>query len=205
MSCKNGKYLIFLIISLGFLSLLFYSSSSRAEPCLRVSKKGVIYYFFSHREFKAERPVVRQTRTSFRRQKIHPRELQPIIQEASGKYGVPSSLIKAVIRVESDFNPEAVSPKGAQGLMQLMPGTAADLQVDNPYNVRENILAGTRYLRMLLEKFNHRLPQALAAYNAGPHRVEKCQTIPPVPETQNYVRRVCLSFLQYQAENPADR
>lgn len=129
--------------------------------------------------------------------------LQPIIQEASNYYNVPPALIKAVIRVESNFNPAALSPKGAQGLMQLMPATAADLQVANPYDIKENIFAGTRYLSLLLQKFNHKLPYALAAYNAGPQRVDRHQDVPPIAETQEFVRNVCLHFLRYEAEKSA--
>jgi soluble lytic murein transglycosylase-like protein len=102
--------------------------------------------------------------------------------------------------VESNFNPAATSPKGAQGLMQLMPGTAEQLQVSNPYDIRENIAAGTRYLGMLLQKFDNNLALALAAYNAGPQRVEKCQTVPNIKETQGFVRDVCTNFFQYSKE-----
>jgi len=199
----NLIYFLFFLFLTGL--LLVYLPAARAEAYLRVSKKGVIYYFFSTRGTKAEKrtagppPVIRFHRAMGR--KITPQELHPILHEASGKYGVPPSLIKAVIRVESGFNPVAVSPKGAQGLMQLMPETAAELEVADPFDIRENILAGTRYLHMLLKKFNNRLPQALAAYNAGPQQVEKSRTIPPIPETQEYVRQVCLNFLHYEAEN----
>lgn len=185
--------------------IILYPSAVRGEACLRMKRNGVIYYFFSNRDAKTETAAAGKVSGFFLKRrpvkKMAPGELQPIIQEAGSRYGVPPSLIKAVIRVESNFNPTAVSPKGARGLMQLMPETAADLQVADPYDIRENILAGTRYLRMLLEKFNHRLPQALAAYNAGPRRLEKSQTIPPIPETQEYVRQVCLNFLHYEAED----
>ena len=93
--------------------------------------------------------------------KLSPQELEPLIKSASQQHNLPDALIKAVIRVESNFNPAATSPKGAQGLMQLMPGTAEQLQVTNPYDIKENIWAGTRYLGMLLQKFNNNLPMAL--------------------------------------------
>jgi soluble lytic murein transglycosylase-like protein len=126
--------------------------------------------------------------------------LEPLIHEVSQQHNLPPSLIKAVIRVESNFNPGATSPKGAQGLMQLMPGTAGDLQVVNAYDAQENVAAGTRYLKMLLEKFNYRLPLALAAYNAGPKRVDQHQDVPPIRETRNFVRDVCKNFVKYSGE-----
>ena len=129
--------------------------------------------------------------------KISSQEVEPWINWASQHHKLPASLIKAVIRVESNFNPGATSPKGAQGLMQLMPGTAEQLQVTNPYDIQENIEAGTRYLGFLLKKFNNNLPLALAAYNAGPQRVQKSQGVPPIKETQKFIRDVCSNFLEF--------
>jgi len=134
--------------------------------------------------------------------RLTPAELEPLIHEVSQRHNLPASLIKAVIRVESNFNATATSPKGAQGLMQLMPGTADDLQVADPYDAQENVWAGTRYLKMLLEKFNNRLPLALAAYNAGPKRVDQHQNVPPIRETRDFVRNVCENFIKYSGEQP---
>jgi soluble lytic murein transglycosylase-like protein len=112
------------------------------------------------------------------------------IAEASARYGVPERLIWAVIRVESGFDPRAVSSKGARGLMQLMPETAAMLGVRDAFNPRENIHAGTRHLRGMIERFRHDLPLAIAAYNAGDKPVATFRGIPPYPETREYVARV---------------
>jgi len=118
-------------------------------------------------------------------------QLAGIFQEASLLYGLPVSLIQALIKVESDFVPWAVSPKGAMGLMQLMPGTAAFLGVRDAFDPRENILGGCRYLRLLLNYFGGSLPLALAAYNAGHGRVVSCGfRIPPIKETQDFVTQV---------------
>jgi soluble lytic murein transglycosylase-like protein len=175
-----------------------------AEPFLRVCKDGVIHYYFTDRPSR-KASVTRLARRNqppppSGRHRPSPGELEPLIHEVSQQHNLPASLLKAVIRVESDFNPAATSPKGAQGLMQLMPGTADDLQVVNPYDAQENIGGGARYLKMLLEKFNNRLPLALAAYNAGPKRVDQCQNVPPIKETRDFVRNVCENFLKYSGE-----
>lgn len=112
------------------------------------------------------------------------------IAEAAARYGIPERLIEAVIRVESGFNFRAVSPKGAQGLMQLMPGTAAQLGVRDVFDPRENIDAGVRHLRALVEQLGDDLRLVLAAYNAGLQAVLAWGGIPPYPETRQYVARV---------------
>jgi len=132
-------------------------------------------------------------------EQIH-RDLEPILSEAAWHYALPVPLIRALIKVESNFNPGAVSPKGAMGLMQLMPGTASDLGVRDPYCVRENVLAGCRYFRYLLDMFNQSLPLALAAYNAGSQRVVNAgYRVPGIKETQEFVTGV-LEY--YCTENP---
>jgi len=116
---------------------------------------------------------------------------QDLIEQHSTANKVNPDLVRALIQAESAFNTEAVSPKGAMGLMQLMPGTAADHGVRNAFNPAENIAAGVKYLKHLLDKFNGRVELALAAYNAGPGAVKKYGgKVPPYKETQNYVARI---------------
>ena len=117
-------------------------------------------------------------------------DYEDIINRAAGSFGVESSLIKAVIKAESDFDHEAVSVKGAQGLMQLMPLTARVLQVEDPFDPEANIIGGTRYLSHLLQRFGGDVRLALAAYNAGPERVETYRDVPPFEETRTFVDRV---------------
>jgi len=125
-----------------------------------------------------------------------------LIAKASSKYRIDSSLVKAVIKAESNFNHRAVSPVGAQGLMQLMPATAASLQVRDAFHPETNIDGGVRYLRYLMNLFNGNLPLVLAAYNAGENAVIRNNNrIPPYPETQLYVKRVLNLFAQYNSRN----
>lgn len=116
------------------------------------------------------------------------------IERAGRVHGVDPALIAAIIRVESDFCPEAVSAKGAQGLMQLMPATATRFAAGDPFDPRDNIDAGVRYLAYLLRLFNGDLPLVLAAYNAGEHKVLQHGGVPPYPETRAYVRRVLAGY-----------
>jgi soluble lytic murein transglycosylase-like protein len=120
---------------------------------------------------------------------------QEVIDAAAEKFDVPSSVIRAVIKQESNFDSQAVSHKGAMGLMQLMPDTANLLGVENPFDARANIFGGTRYLADLLEIFGGNLNKALAAYNAGPHRVD--EDIPNIPETVRFVDKVLENYEQY--------
>ena len=113
-----------------------------------------------------------------------------IIKEAADRYGVAEELIEAVIEAESEFNPRAVSRRGAQGLMQLMPDTAASLGVEDPFSPRDNIHGGVRHLRSLMDRFDNNVPLALAAYNAGHVAVINHGGIPPYPQTRAYVSRI---------------
>ena len=119
------------------------------------------------------------------------------IHRAADKYRVDPKLIKAIIKVESDFDRYATSSKGAQGLMQLMPGTARDLRVWDPYNPSQNINGGTRYLKKLLNTYSGDLARSLAAYNAGPGRVAKNGPLPRIKETREYIQRVSRYYRIY--------
>ena len=121
------------------------------------------------------------------------------IREAANLYQLPESFIRAVMRVESDFSPEVVSHAGAMGLMQLMPRTASSMGVRDPFDPRQNILGGARYLRVLANKFNGDLVLTIAAYNAGEGAVVRYRGVPPYAETRRYVQRVLRYYYAFRS------
>jgi soluble lytic murein transglycosylase-like protein len=121
-----------------------------------------------------------------------------VIHEAAGLYQIPEELVRAVIKVESDYDPRAISRAGAQGLMQLMPETAQRMQVRDVMDPRENVLGGVRYLRVLANMFNGDLELTLAGYNAGENAVVRHGGIPPFDETEDYVARVLAYYRRYR-------
>ncbi|MBN1654761.1 MAG: lytic transglycosylase domain-containing protein [Deltaproteobacteria bacterium] len=123
------------------------------------------------------------------------------IEEAALLYQLPPSFIRAVLQVESNFYPDVISVDGAMGLMQLMPATAASMGVRNPFDPRENIFGGTRFLRVLANYFNGDLILTIAAYNAGQAAVLKYQGVPPYPETRRYVQNVLRHYYSYRMAN----
>ena len=166
-----------------FFLLTAIGAVSYADIYKYVDESGITYYT-NVTEAKSYKKII-----SDKRVVTDNPDYSQIIHSMSSKYDIEPSLIRAVITVESNWNYNAVSNKGAIGLMQLMPATAKDMAVSNPFNPEENIEGGTRYLRFLLDKFND-LPLALAAYNAGPKTVEYYRGVPSITETEQYVKKV---------------
>ncbi|MFN7937521.1 MAG: lytic transglycosylase domain-containing protein [Bryobacteraceae bacterium] len=121
-------------------------------------------------------------------------QIGPLIKDAAARVKLKEELVRSVIERESAFRPCAVSPKGAQGLMQLMPATAAELGVKDPFDPKQNIDGGTRYLKQMLDKYQGNLELALAAYNAGPGRVDRAGGVPPIEETRTYILNILSKF-----------
>jgi soluble lytic murein transglycosylase-like protein len=181
-----------------FLSLsatLLISTYSYADIYKYVDENGVVFYTDTPNGQKAAKfiqsPIAEGTPAVIKAEKKpFKRNYSEIIHEKCRQYDVDPSLVKAMIKTESDYNPDAVSPKGAMGLMQLMPVTAREMGVYNPYNAEQNIEGGIKYIKYLLEKFNGNLTLALAAYNSGPTTVEKFGSVPPITETRQYVKKI---------------
>jgi soluble lytic murein transglycosylase-like protein len=132
---------------------------------------------------------------------LPPAQIDHLVDTNASQWNVDPALVKAIIANESGFNANATSNVGAQGLMQLMPGTAAGLGVSNAYDPAQNVWGGTRYIKGLLDRFNGDVRKAVAAYNAGPGAVEKYGGVPPYAETQNYVQNVLASYEKYREHN----
>lgn len=149
----------------------------------------------------AEAPVDAAAQTAaMARAMVPPEQIDKLVNANAASQGVDPALIKAIIANESGFNANATSNVGAQGLMQLMPGTASGLGVTNAYDPAQNVWGGTKYIKGLLDRFNGDTRRAIAAYNAGPGAVEKYDGVPPYAETQNYVQNVLASYEKYRSQ-----
>ena len=188
-----------------FLVCIFWNTHSVADIYRYEDEEGIVHFTDAPTDkrfkiFMRDLKKDKELRTKLKYvSSINPAEYEQIIKMYSAKYGVNASLVKAVIHAESGYNPNAVSSKGASGLMQLMPGTAKSLKVADSFNPRDNVEGGVKYLRFLLNTFHGDVSLALAAYNAGLSKVARYGGIPPYNETRTYVNRV-LSFMQtYQS------
>src|SRR5262244_672832 len=179
---------------LGVVSLVLLSSTSVGAQVYRLSEgDGTVHFTNAPTDPRYKNLAGYSSGTSAGFLRLPPADTARYaaeIKAASDRYGVPERLVQAVIRAESAFNPKAVSVKGAQRLMQLMPETASMLGVRNSFDPQQNIDGGVRHLRGLIDRFGNDLPLALAAYNAGEKAVINYRGIPPFPETRDYVTRV---------------
>ena len=200
-----------LLVLTGLATVLYGPSLVRADIYTSVDAKG--RQFFTNvpaasqsRLYLSEPAIIKPSGRAWPEVRVGGRRAAPgsslaydrHIQRSGHRYNIDPHLIKAIIKTESDFDCYASSAKGAQGLMQLMPGTARDLNVLNSFDARANIEGGTRYLRTMLDIFNGNIPLSLAAYNAGPNLVKRLNRIPQIPETEQYIKRVLRHYKEYQ-------
>jgi len=176
--------------------IIFLSCSLASADIYRFKDENGVWHFTN---VKRDKQYTLFLRTYSKKPSLYIKEYGSIIEQAAQRFSVDFSLIKAVIKAESDFNNKVTSHKGAQGLMQLMPKTANDMAVEDPFNPEENIFGGTRYLGILLERFKDDKRLALAAYNAGPERVETYNGVPPFPETKAFIKKVLKYYNQYKS------
>jgi len=181
-------------LSVGLAVSLLFVSAIRAD-IYRYQDADGVWHFTNVRTDTRYNLYIRTTRKTPAQ---YIKAYKPIINQASRRFQVEPALVKAVIHAESGFDSQAISVKGAQGLMQLMPQTADEMDVSRPFSPEENIFGGTRYLSLLLGRFENDKRLALAAYNAGPDRVEACGGIPPIKETRNFVKRVMEYYRAYR-------
>ena len=179
--------------------VLLSSTPLRADIYMYVDRDGVVHFTNAPTASENDYRVYVKEKKVYSSQIYSPQSFEDYIRQASDRYGISFPLLKAIIKAESDFNPRAVSKKGAMGLMQIMPENIKAMNISNPFDPLENILGGARYFREMLDRFEGHLSLSLAAYNAGPTAVERYNNqIPPYKETENYIERVLKFYSSYQ-------
>jgi soluble lytic murein transglycosylase-like protein len=191
---KKKKFLYGLVVTVILIAAT--GANALADIYMYIDSGGVLHFSnvptsSQYRIYIKERPARLPEDGNFRR-------YDQIISEAAKTHGLSRPLLKAIIKAESNFNPLAVSKRGAKGLMQIMPKNFNALNIHNPFNPRENIMGGAKYFKRLHRRYKGKLPLALAAYNAGPQVVDKYKKIPPFPETLNFVEKVMKYYYIYK-------
>jgi soluble lytic murein transglycosylase-like protein len=176
---------------------LFFSCISAQADIYRFKDENGVWHFTNIRSDRRYRFYIK---TGNLKGKQYNRYYDTIIQKAAQQFGVESHLIKSIIMAESSFDHNAISQSGAQGLMQLMPPTANDMEVQNPFDPEENIFGGTKYLSLLLKKFNQDKKLAIAAYNVGPSVVAQSNSVPLIPQTRRFVEKVMKYYSEFKKQ-----
>ncbi len=190
---NRSFYTAFLVLALS----AALGTIAQAEVYSYIAENGTVHFSNAPSGTKFNDRNHAQYLRKYRKQ-TDKREYELYIRESAKKYELDPHLVRAVIEAESNFDCYAVSSRGAKGLMQLMPGTAGDMQVGNSFNARQNIEGGCRYLRRMLNMFDEDITLAVAAYNAGPTKVKRYKKVPPYSETRNYVKTVLSRYNHYK-------
>ena len=194
----NGILSLRVAIAVSIVFIITAAIVAHADIYKYVDKEGVLHLTNTPTDHNAKYVMILREKRILFQPNIDVNKYDDLITKAANKFKLDSALIKAVIKAESNFNHRAVSPVGAQGLMQLMPKTASDLKVEDCFHPEKNIEGGARYLRYLLNTYKGDLTLALAAYNAGEKAVAKYNyNVPPYRETQNYIKRVFSFYKSY--------
>jgi soluble lytic murein transglycosylase len=189
MDGRGIKFLKIFVLSVVFI-LIAIVSSVHADIYMYIDDNGVMHFTNTPTSNQHEYKVYIKERTSVSNRFQATDKYDKLISNASAEFNLDSRLLKAMIKAESDFDPRAISTKGAMGLMQIMPENFKMLNLENPFDPWQNIRAGAQYFKKLYKRFNGKLALSLAAYNAGPTAVDRYKSIPPYQETEEYVRRV---------------
>ena len=191
---------IYYLLTVIFVFVFSAAVCVHADIYMYIDADGVMHFTNAPTASDRDYRVYIRERSSYRPSAFYSSDkYDDLISQASKQYGVDSLLVKAIIKAESDFDPKAVSRKGAMGLMQIMPENFQHLDIENPFDPQENIMGGTRYFRYLYDRFDGKLALSLAAYNAGPTAVDSYnKTIPPYRETEQYVQRVLAYYRNYK-------
>ena len=176
---------------------LFFSCISAQADIYRFKDENGVWHFTNIRSDRRYRLYIK---TGSLKGKQYNRYYDTIIQRAAQQFSVEPHLIKSIIMAESSFDHNAISQSGAQGLMQLMPPTANDMEVQNPFDPEENIFGGTKYLSLLLKKFNQDKKLAIAAYNVGPSVVAHSNSVPLIPQTRRFVEKVMKYYSEFKKQ-----
>jgi soluble lytic murein transglycosylase-like protein len=176
--------------------ILLTALPAAADIYMYIDSEGVMH--FTNVPTTSDYKIYVKERPKRKGRKLDANRFDRYIDEAASLHGVDFPLLKAVIRAESAFDPKAVSKKGALGLMQIMPENLESFRIYDPFDPWQNIMGGTRYLKALIQRFDGQVPLALAAYNAGPRAVDTHRGIPPIPETEAYVKKVMKFFYLYK-------
>lgn len=178
--------------------ITFFAPGAIADIYRYIDENGVMHFSNAPTSSSNEFKLFLRERDKSAPSWYYSEKYDDLITEASERFGVSFPLLKAIIKAESDFDAQAVSKKGAMGLMQIMPQNFKLLGLEDPFDPTQNINAGARYFKHLYNRFNGKLALSLAAYNAGPTAVDRYKTIPPYDETEEYVRRVLKYYYNYK-------
>jgi soluble lytic murein transglycosylase-like protein len=193
--CRKRNLIIYILFAV---IVVFHASNTFADIYRYIDENGVMHFTNAPTSSSGDYKLFLRERTRRAASFYSSEKYDGLISEASKRHGVSFPLLKAIIRAESDFDPKAVSKKGAMGLMQIMPQNFKLLGLKDPFDPTQNINAGARYFKKLYDRFGGKLALSLAAYNAGPSAVDYYKTIPPYEETEEYVKRVLRYYYNYK-------